>query len=113
METIQLPDFTKKRTIPVSSIEYIEGLGNYTIVHLSGQKPLLVAVTLKRLTERLPTFLRIHKSTLVNPAYIVGYQSRQVGTSFIRLSKDRVLPISRRRVAELRPQLVSFPQCVR
>lgn len=112
METIQLSGFSSKLSVPVTSIEYVEGTGNYSIVYIVGKKPLCVALTLKRLTERLPTFLRIHKSTLVNPAYVVGYRSKYRGAPFVRLSKDRVLAISRRRVMSLRPYLSALPASV-
>ncbi|QJW90159.1 LytTR family transcriptional regulator [Spirosoma taeanense] len=111
METLLLPDFTYRRAVPVATIEYLEAVGNYTTVHLIGQKPMLVAVTLKRFAERLPDFLRIHKGILVNPAHIVAYRTRYVPTPFVRLSQDRRLPISRRQVSQLRPRLASFPLC--
>jgi DNA-binding LytR/AlgR family response regulator len=111
METLLLPDFTNRRSVPVASIEYLEAMGNYTTVHMIGQKPMLVAITLKRFAERLPNFLRIHKRTLVNPAHIVAYRTRFVETPFVQLSQDRTLAISRRQTKRLRPQLTSFPLC--
>ncbi|GAB2590420.1 LytR/AlgR family response regulator transcription factor [Spirosoma areae] len=110
MNTLLLPHFTTKRSVPVASIEYLEAMGNYTTVHLMGQKPMLVAITLKRLAERLPTFLRIHKGTLVNPAHIVAYRVRYVPAPFVELSQARQLPISRRQTRRLKPQLANdFP----
>ncbi|GAB2537210.1 LytR/AlgR family response regulator transcription factor [Spirosoma aerophilum] len=109
METLLLPHFTTKRSVPVASIEYLEAMGNYTTVHLVGSKPMVVAITLKRLSERLPSFLRIHKGTLVNPAHIVAYKTRFTISPFVQLTKDRQLTISRRQTKRLRPQLASFP----
>ncbi|GAB4002003.1 hypothetical protein GCM10028807_59580 [Spirosoma daeguense] len=107
MDTLLLPYYTTKRPIPVAAIEYLEAMGNYTTLYVVGQKPLLVAITLKRLEERLPTFLRIHKGTLVNPAHIVAYRFRHVSSPFVELSQDRQLTISRRRTRRLRPQLTT------
>lgn len=111
MDTLLLPHFTTKRSVPVTSIEYLEAMGNYTTVHLTGNKPMLVAITLKRFSERLPDFLRIHKGTLVNPDHIVAYKTRFTVTPYVQLSKDRQLAISRRQTKRLRPQLASFPWC--
>ncbi|MBD2699776.1 LytTR family transcriptional regulator [Spirosoma sp. BT702] len=107
MDTIQLPHFTTKRSIPIAAIEYLEAMGNYTTLYVVGQKPLLVAITLKRLEERLPNFLRIHKGTLVNPAHIIAYRYRYVESPFVELSESRQLSISRRQTRRLRPQLAS------
>ncbi|MFD2573563.1 LytR/AlgR family response regulator transcription factor [Spirosoma soli] len=109
MDTLLLPHFTARRSVPIDTIEYLEAVGNYTNVHLIGQKPMLVAITLKQFSQRLPTFLRIHKGTLVNPAHIVGYRTRYVESPFVQLSHDRQLTISRRQTKRLRPQLASFP----
>jgi DNA-binding LytR/AlgR family response regulator len=109
VETILLPDFTIKRSVSVASIEYIEAMGNYSLVHVRNQKPLLVAITLKRLSERLPAFLRIHKGILVNPDYIVAYHTRYLDTPYVQLSKNRQLPISRRQIKQLRAHLAAFP----
>ncbi|AKD55242.1 LytR/AlgR family response regulator transcription factor [Spirosoma radiotolerans] len=111
MDTLLLPHFTTKRSVPVASIEYLEAMGNYTTVHLIGNKPMIVAITLKRFSERLPGFLRIHKGTLVNPDHIVAYKTRFTVTPYVQLSKDRQLAISRRQTKRLKPQLASFPWC--
>ncbi|WP_461044339.1 LytR/AlgR family response regulator transcription factor [Spirosoma harenae] len=112
MDTLQLPHFTTKRTITIPSIEYLEAVGNYTRVHLMGQKPMLVASTLKRFEERLPQFLRIHKGILVNPTHIINYRIRSVSSPFVELSKDRQLTISRRQTRRLGPALASFKPCL-
>lgn len=107
METLLLPDFTVKRPVSVASIEYLEAMSNYSLVHLRNQRPILVAITLKRLSERLPSFLRIHKGTLVNPAYIEAYQLNKLNAPFVQLSRNRRLSISRRQVKQIRPRLTS------
>lgn len=105
METLLLPDYTTRRAIAVSSIEYVEAMGNYSLVHLRNYRPLLVAITLKRLAERLPTFWRIHKSTLVNPTCIVNYQLDRLNAPFVQLSQNRRLVISRRQARWVKPHL--------
>lgn len=109
MDTLLLPYFTTRRSVSVASIEYLEAMGNYTSVHMVGQKPVLVATTLKRFAERLPSFLRIHKGLLVNPSHIISYRTRYTRTPFVQLSQNRQLPISRRQTKHLNAQLSDFP----
>jgi DNA-binding LytR/AlgR family response regulator len=68
---------------PVNTIVYIEGKGNYSIIHLKNQKQVVMAKTLKKFEAqlRLNQFVRIHKSYLVN--------TEALGTT---------LPISRRKL---------------
>lgn len=51
----------------------LQGDGNYTWIHLVDGKKYLIAVTLKRWTERLPDFLRLNKTDLVNPVWVLSY----------------------------------------
>ncbi len=105
MESLLLPGHASRSHVPVTSIEYLEASGNYSLIHFNDQRPLLVAVTLKRFSERLPSFLRIHKSTLVNPAYIVDYHLKPTDDSFVSLPENRRLSVSRRQIKPLKPLL--------
>lgn len=107
METILLPHYTDKLLIPVHSIEYLEGIGNYTNVYIIGQKPIMVSKTLLRFEELLPGFIRIHKSRLVNPIYIVDYRADKRDDMYVELSDERRLLMSRRLAPPLKPILAS------
>jgi DNA-binding LytR/AlgR family response regulator len=101
METIELADLKRRRRVAVKSIEYFEGVGNYTFVHLKGERPVMVSKTLLRFAEQLPDFIRIHKKMLVNPEHIVDHRIQRGKPKLVRLSGDRSLTISRRRVSEI------------
>ncbi len=105
METIVLPQYTSKLDTPISAIEYLEGVGNYTNVYIRGQKPIMVSRTLKRFEELLPDFIRIHKSRLVNPIHIVDYKADSREDLYVVLSDDRRLLMARRPARQLRPIL--------
>lgn len=105
METIVLPQYTSKLDTPISSIEYLEGVGNYTNVYIVGQKPVMVSRTLKRFEEVLPGFIRIHKSRLVNPNHIGEYKADRREDLYVVLSEDRKLLMARRPALRLRPIL--------
>ncbi|MBO0953177.1 LytTR family DNA-binding domain-containing protein [Fibrella forsythiae] len=78
----------------------LEGDGNYTNIHcLHRLKPLLISRTLLYFQRQLPDFLRVSKSTLVNPAYVVRLAKK--GTvAYVYLRDDTMVLVSRRRVAE-------------
>lgn len=67
---------------------------NYTTVYLSSGKALIVAKTLKRFDEELSQygFIRVHKSAIINPAYVTNYSHPE-----IRLANGLVAKVSRRR----------------
>jgi DNA-binding LytR/AlgR family response regulator len=107
METITLLDRKGRRTVELHRIEYLTGVGNYSLFHIKGEKPILIATTLKTIALRLPGFLRIHKKTLVNPAHITSYQLSNRHDSVVKLSGERLLPVSRRRAEFTLSQLES------
>lgn len=78
-------------------ILYLAGDGNYTHVYFVDAPKQLYAKTLAYFALHLPTFVRIHKSYLVNPDYVVGYQTDsnrgatlQVGNEWLRVSKRKI-----------------------
>lgn len=76
--------------IELSSIQYIESLGNYVNIYTENKK-LIVYLTLKGLEAQLPPtgFIRIHQSFLVATAKIEAIEDNMV------LMKGKTLPISR------------------
>ncbi len=83
---------------PVNTIVYIEGKGNYSIVHLKNQKLVVMAKTLKKFEAqlRLNHFVRIHKSYLVNKENIPAFDSK--GATEVPTALGTTLPISRRKL---------------
>lgn len=103
-----------QRRIPVEDIIYFLADQKYTTVyHLQGE--VLIEESLRHLEDDLvPQFLRIHRKVLVNTAYIVGLErSDQHGLHGAQLSLrhcDHKLPVSRRRLAEIRRLLFKNAQ---
>lgn len=65
--------------INISDIEYVEGMSEYLKLHLSGQKPVIVLYSMKKMDERLPqSFMRIHRSYIVNLDKIVEVNKNRV-----------------------------------
>jgi DNA-binding LytR/AlgR family response regulator len=77
--------------IPISDIEYIEGLSEYVKIY-TAQKNYITLAALKELVKLLPeeTFIRVHKSYIVSTRSVQEYTSQTV-----RLPGNRTLPVGR------------------
>ena len=78
-------------------ITYMQGDGNYTYVHTMSGKRYLISKTMKTLQKILNAdFLRIHKSFMVNPDYVLT----RLACDKVLLSCGAQIPIARRRLRE-------------
>lgn len=77
-----------------------EADSNYTCIHLKGKKKFLASKTLSEIEDMLSEsqFLRVHKSHLVNPAFVDHI------TAFdeLILKEETRVPVSRRRALEVK-----------
>lgn len=64
--------------ITFSDILYIEGLDDYTKIHLDNTKTIVARLTLKKLMDKLPKndFLRVHKSFIVAIKHIESVRNK-------------------------------------
>ena len=94
---ITLRKYKGYKVVNCNDITYCEADGRYTIVHFNEAKSIMVAKLLKHFEINLPdeTFLRIHKSHLVNINYISEYNSED--KDMIILEGNVSLEISKRR----------------
>lgn len=89
-------------TLKMKELIYIEGQLKYQLLYIAGRKdPLRIRSTMDHLEELLSSkgFLRIHKGFLVNITYI-----RLIGDGDVILTNDSHLPVSKRKVVEIRKQ---------
>jgi two-component system, LytTR family, response regulator len=86
----------KKTRIPTSSIIMLEGLANYTLIHLQNGKQKLYARTLRHFEELLSEehFIRVHRGFLVNSSCIINYDKEE---NILRLENNLEVSISRRK----------------
>ncbi len=65
---------TRLKTPENKEITYLEADVNYTIFHLNDGKKIVTSFTLKKYEgdNRYTGFLRVSKSCLLNPAYILN-----------------------------------------
>jgi two-component system LytT family response regulator len=80
-------------------ILFVESEGNYSTLHLSNSKQIVLTKKLKELTQVLPDshFFRIHNSYIVNLGKIKEFIKSD---NYIILESNHKIPISRQRKAE-------------
>jgi two-component system LytT family response regulator len=98
---LALPIEGKIAMLDYDSILYCESDGNYTYLHLTNRKKIMVSRTLKDIEGMLPhpQFLRIHHSYLVNISHIMEYIRGEGGE--VVLTNGLQLRVSRSRKDEL------------
>lgn len=66
--------------IPLSDIQYIEGMDNYVKIFTGNPKPVVSHMSLKALCEKLPgnIFLRVHRSFVVNVTRNISYSNKYI-----------------------------------
>ncbi|QHV99531.1 LytTR family transcriptional regulator DNA-binding domain-containing protein [Spirosoma endbachense] len=88
-------------------ITHLTGASNYTWVYFKDRPRLLVSKSLTYFEKLLPSCIRIHKTALINPAYIqdITPPLRAKAPGSITMVGGTLLPISRRRWLEVADSL--------
>lgn len=98
-------DERRPRFIRIRNIVFIRAAGNYTEVHASDPRPVLVLRTLAAWEARLAgtPFVRVHRSVLVNCAFVerIARGPNYTYDLYVKGRRDP-LPMSRRRALELK-----------
>ena len=88
-DTIFLKTDHRVVRVNIADIRYVEGMSEYLKVHIDGQRPIIVLLSMKKMEERLPEgFLRIHRSYIVNMRKV-----QEVTKNRIVMDTDTFLPI--------------------
>lgn len=88
-QTVTIFSERKKTVLHMDQITYVESRGDFTVAHLDSGESFRNSVKISQWEQRLPDFLRIHRSFLVNP------QKSTLHGSQIRVGSDQYLPVSR------------------
>lgn len=82
--------------VRVSELDYIEAAANYVILHV-GQQNHILRETLTNLETRLSpkSFLRVHRSFIVNLARVSGLKPASRGEHVLTLKNGKELPLTR------------------
>jgi two-component system, LytTR family, response regulator len=109
-QRIALPYLNRNIMISVDDVISLQGEGNYTFIVTRDKKRYLVSKTLKAFEQMLDPsmFLRIHKSTIINLAYVQF--SVFANEHILRMTDGQEVTISRRRTKEISQRLNHFMQ---
>lgn len=107
-QKITIKDGSDIQFIRVTDIQWVDAAGDYMCVHACG-KTHIMRITMKQLEGMLnpATFLRIHRSTIVNSGVITGAQTLQNGEFLLNLEGGTQLKVSRSYRDKIRGFLVT------
>jgi|SRR5919202_6648447 DNA-binding LytR/AlgR family response regulator len=108
MNVVRLPGLAEP--LPLKSIIWLQGHGNYTWIYVEANKRYLASQTLKRFEEQLSQFVRIHKSVLLNPAYVRSIGRSSDKDTYVTLQNRTRLLVARRRIRLVKNQLPTLKQ---
>lgn len=107
-QRIVLPYLNRTVSVAVDDLVCLQGEGNYTFLILRDGKRYLVSKTLKDFETTLNTtqFIRVHKSHIVNLAYI--RYNRMLNDRALLMANGQEVPVSRRRAREVFVEVQSY-----
>ncbi|GAA5522189.1 LytTR family transcriptional regulator [Aliifodinibius salicampi] len=76
-EYIQVMSDGKTYRIACGDIHFIESYGDYAHIH-SADRKIITRMTLKKLDELLPNFVRVHRSYIVNPDFCQAFNLDEI-----------------------------------
>jgi two-component system LytT family response regulator len=93
-QKIMLPTMEGFEIVSINTIIHCEAVDNFTRFHFEIGQPLLICRTLKYFEEVLKDhgFIRIHRSHLINPQFVVRYSKGKGG--YVTMKNDQELEIS-------------------
>lgn len=92
--------------VSTARISHLSGAGDYVEIHTDDGRTLLHSGSLGALEEALPaTFLRVHRSHIVNTLFVTALEREASGTGLLTLSTGTVIPVSRRILPAVRQAL--------
>jgi two-component system LytT family response regulator len=85
-QKIMLPTMEGFEIVGINSIIYCEAVDNFTKFHFESGVPLLICRTLKYFEDVLKDhrFLRIHRSHLINPDFVIRYSKGKGGSVIMK-----------------------------
>lgn len=105
---IALTSAGKLERLSAASIVHLQAAGDYVEIHFANGGARLFSASLNEIETRLPeTFLRVHRSHIVNTDFVVRLSREASGVGELELSTAAKIPVSRRIMPKVRQALVS------
>lgn len=103
---LKIPRAGKTEFIAANEIVYCKGAGDYVEIALSDGSRILHLATLQDMESELPeTFLRVHRSYLVNTNHVRSLTREASGVGVLTLGNGETAPVSRRILPNIRSAL--------
>ena len=96
-QRLAIRDGSETACVDVADIDWIDAAGDYMCVHVAGSTYVLRG-TMKHLEEVLnpETFVRVHRSAIVNRHRVTSMRPHRNGEYFLQLGDDTELKLSRK-----------------
>lgn len=88
-----------EQTFEPENVAYLIGESNYSHVHQVNGEVILSCRNLKWFEDQWPTFLRLHKSALINVDYVAYYATGE--SNRVVMHDNAELVVARRRVSDV------------
>lgn len=105
MKSIQLVGYSTP--VLIDSIGWLEGEANYTRIYYQNGTDTLVTQSLHWFEQHLD-FIRVHRSTIVNPDFVAEFVHKSSRSGWVRLRNDRIIPVSRNRLDSTTSRLAAI-----
>ncbi|WP_421791331.1 LytTR family transcriptional regulator DNA-binding domain-containing protein [Hyphobacterium sp.] len=104
--TLQLNRAGQMEKLNTAEIVHLAAAGDYVEIHFANGGQTLYTARLNEIENRLPeTFLRVHRSHIVNTAFVVRLSREASGVGELSLSTSAHIPVSRRIMPKVRSAL--------
>ena len=104
---IRVTSSGKVEVVSVDEISSLKAAGDYVEIRLDNGKQILHHATLSQMEKSLPaTFLRVHRSYLVNSSKIKTLTRETSGVGTLTLANESTAPVSRRIMPRVRDLLI-------
>ena len=96
-QKIRIIDTGKIELVSVDQVTHCSGAGDYVELHFADGGKRLHSGSLNELEAELPpAFLRVHRSHIVNTAFVESLQREPSGVGCLRITTGEFVPVSRR-----------------
>ncbi len=103
---VKVSEAGKVQMISADKITYCKSAADYVELHVESKGAVLRAGSLTELEKELPsTFLRVHRSYVVNGAFIKSLKREKNGSGSLQLTSGIEVPVSRRIMPAVRKAL--------
>ena len=105
--TLSVNSANESKLVLIADIAYCKGAGDYVELVLVNGDTILHNDSLNELEENLPSsFLRVHRSYIVNTAMISSLQRKASGTGILLLKNGECVQVSRRVMPNVKERLI-------